>query len=61
MFAIENVTETDLPQVVLVLLVVPTLGQLIAGVGADDIGVEVGGVVSQQATTHQLLSLPQSQ
>ena len=46
MFAIEHVAETDLPQVVSALLVMPALGQLVTRVGAGDIGVEVGGVVS---------------
>ena len=45
MFAIEHVAETDLPQVVSALLVMPALGQLVTRVGAGDIGVEVGGGV----------------
>ena len=58
MLAVQNVTETDLPQVVSALFVVPALGQLVAGVGAGDIGVEVGGVVGQQAAADQLLLFP---
>ena len=58
MLAIQNVTETDLPQVVSALFVVPALGQLVTRVGAGDISVEVSSVVSQQATTHQLFLFP---
>ena len=61
MLAIEHVAQTDLPQIMAALLVVSALGQLIARVGAGDIGVEVGGVVSQQTTTHQLFLFPYSQ
>src|SRR6266478_3359109 len=61
MLAIEHVAQTDLPQIMAALLVVSALGQLIARVGAGDIGVEVGGVVGQQTTTHQLFLFPYSQ
>src|ERR1700735_1079667 len=61
MLAIQHVTQTDLPQIMAALLVVSALGQLIARVGAGDIGVKVGGVVGQQTTTHQLFLFPYSQ
>src|SRR5580700_8926859 len=61
MLAIQHVAQTDLPQIMAALLVVSALGQLIARVGAGDIGVEVGGVVGQQTTTHQLFLFPYSQ
>ena len=59
--SLQHIAESDLTQVVSALLIVSALGQLIAGVGAGDIGIEVGGVVSQQPTTHQLFFLPQAQ
>jgi hypothetical protein len=59
--SIQNVAEPDLAQVVSPLLVVSALRQLIALVGAGDIGIEVGGVVGQQPTTNQLFLLPQAQ
>ena len=43
------------------LLIVSALRQLITGVGAGHIGIEVGGVIGQQTATHQLLFLPQTQ
>src|SRR5271157_4346701 len=43
------------------LLVVAALRRAIAGVGAGDVGVKVGGVVSQQAPTDELFFLPQTQ
>ena len=60
-FPVQNITETHLPQIVAALLVVPALRQFVASVGAGDIGVEVGGVVGQQAAAHAWLLLPQSQ
>ena len=58
MLAIQHVAQTDLPQVMAALLVVSPLGQLIPAVATGDVGVEVGGVVGQQTTTHQLLLFP---
>ena len=43
------------------LLVVAALRQMIAGVGGRDVGVKVGGVVSQQALADKLLFFPQTQ
>ena len=61
MFPVQNVTEAHLTQIVPALFVVPTLGHFVARVVAGDVGVEVGGVVGQQASAHHLLSFPQIQ
>ncbi len=55
---IQHIAQSHLPQIMTALLVVPALGQSVARVGAGYIGVEVGGVVSQQAAAHQLLLFP---
>src|SRR6516225_8726338 len=61
MLPIQHIAESDLAQVVSTLFIVAALRQLIAHVAAGDIGIEVGGVVRQQPTTHQLFFLPQAQ
>ena len=48
-------------KVVPALLVMTALRHRIAGVGGGNEGVKVGGVVSQQATAHELLFLPQAE
>src|SRR5271157_2852037 len=61
LLSVQNIAETHLAQVVPALLVVPALRQFIARVGAGDVGVEVGGVVSQQTTANQLFLVPQTE
>ena len=48
LLAIQHVAETNLAQVVATLFVVAPLRQLVAGVVAGDIGVEVGRVVRRR-------------
>src|SRR6516225_3375090 len=42
-------------------LVMTALRQFSAGIGAGDVGIEMGGVVGEQASTHHLLFFPQAQ
>ena len=58
MLAIQHVAESHLTQIVPALLIVAALRQMVLRVGAGDVGVEVGGVVAQQAAADQLLLLP---
>ena len=51
---VEGVAEADLAQVVALLLVVSALGELVAGVGGADPGVEIGGVVGQHALADEV-------
>ena len=56
--SIQHVAEADLAQVMPALFIVAALGQMVLCVGTGDVGVEVGGVVAQQAAADQLLLFP---
>ena len=58
---VQHVAQAHLAQIMPALLVVPALRQLVAGVGARHLGVEIRGVIGQQATTDQLLFFPDRQ
>ncbi len=53
-FPVQNVAEAYLAQIVTALLVVAALCQFIPGVAAGDIGVEIRGVVREQAPSFAL-------
>ena len=58
MLAIQHVGESHLAQAVPALLIVAALREMVLRVGTGDVGVEVGGVIAQQAAADQLLLLP---
>ena len=60
-FPIEHIAQAHLAKIVPALLVMAALRHRVAGVGGGNEGVKVGGVVSQQATAHELLFLPQAE
>ena len=59
--AVHHIAQSNLPQVMAALLVVPALGQFVPRIGAGHIGIEIGRIVSQQTAADQLLLLPHAE
>ena len=57
-FSVQDVAEAHLAQIVMALFVVSALSQIVARVVAGDIRVEIGRIVGEQASAHQLLVFP---
>src|SRR5262249_8497217 len=60
-FSIQEVTHTDLSQVVTALLVVTPLGQRITLIGTGNPGEEVGCVIGEHTLAEQMFFLPHSE